>query len=151
MTYCTIESGSAAVYPVYADRLGNGDPASGDGYTFRDRGLLQITGKGTYSRFGQQLGIPLAATPDLAFDPGHALALAAAEWAVSGYHNQFCNELANQDDIYGVTRAINGGLTGIADRIAWLKRCKAIWIPAPMLTSHAVSQADEEMVPWVGM
>jgi kumamolisin len=128
---------------VYANRMDNGNTASGDGYKYRGRGLLQITGKNAYTRFGKQLGIPLATDPDLAFDPEHCLAIAAAEWAVSGYHNQSCNELADKDDIYGVTHAINGGLTGIDDRIAWLKRCKAVWLPAPALASRAVAREDD--------
>jgi kumamolisin len=130
---------------VYANRLGNGDATSGDGFNYRGRGLLQITGKAAYARFGKQLGInSLVTNPDLAFDPEWCLAIAAAEWAVSGYGHRFCNELADQDDIYGVTHAINGGLTGIDDRITWLKRCKAIWLPAPSLASRAASQADEQ-------
>ena len=128
---------------VYANRMGNGDAASGDGFKYRGRGLLQITGKDAYTRFGKQLGIALATNPDLAYDPDHCLEIAAAEWAVSGYHNHFCNELADNDDIHGVTRAINGGLTGIDDRIAQLQRCKAIWLPAPNLASRAGSREDE--------
>jgi predicted chitinase len=125
---------------VYANRLGNGDPASGDGYNYRGRGLIQITGRDAYTRFGKQLGIPLAAKPDLAFDPDHCLEIAAAEWAVSGYQGKSCNELADADDVEDVTRAINGGLTGIDDRISWLKRCKAIWLPMPLPASRAISQ-----------
>jgi kumamolisin len=129
---------------VYGNRMGNGDAASGDGYKYRGRGLLQITGKDAYTRFGKQLGIPLAANPDLAFDPEHCLAIASAEWAVSGYHNLSCNELADRDDVYGVTHAINGGLTGISDRIAWLKKCKMVWLPAPALASRAVARENEQ-------
>jgi kumamolisin len=130
---------------VYANRLGNGDAASGDGFKYRGRGLLQITGKAAYARFGKQLGISLATDPDLAFDPEWCLAIAAAEWAVSGYDNKFCNELADEDDVYGVTHAINGGLIGIDDRITWLKRCKTIWLPTPALASRAVSQVEEQV------
>jgi predicted chitinase/pimeloyl-ACP methyl ester carboxylesterase len=129
---------------VYANRLGNGDAATGDGFKYRGRGLLQITGKAAYARFGKQLDVALVTNPDHAFDPEWCLKIAAAEWAVSGYNNQYCNQLADQDDIYGVTHAINGGLTGIDDRIAWLKRCKAIWLPEPALASRAASQADEQ-------
>jgi predicted chitinase len=129
---------------VYANRMDNGNAASGDGYRYRGRGLLQITGKNAYTRFGKQLGIPLASNPDLAFDAAHCLEIAAAEWAVSGYRNKSCNELADLDDVYGVTHAINGGLTGIDDRIAWLKQCKAIWLRAPALASRAVALGDEQ-------
>jgi predicted chitinase len=124
---------------VYANRMGNGDAASGEGFKYRGRGLLQITGKDAYARFGKQLGINLVANPELAYDPIHCLEIAAAEWAVSGYHHQFCNELADQDDVHGLTRAINGGLTGIDDRINQLQRCKKIWLPVPQLASLAAS------------
>jgi kumamolisin len=129
---------------VYGGRLGNTTP--GDGFKFRGRGLLQITGRSAYSRFGNQLDIPLTSTPDLAFDPAHSLEIAAAEWAVSGHDGRYCNQLADADDIVGVTYAINGGQTGIEDRIAWLKRCKAIWFagatPATQVASRAVGQGD---------
>lgn len=120
---------------VYANRMGDGDAASGDGFKYRGRGLRQITGKDAYARFGKQLGINLVASPELAYDPIRCLEIAAAEWDVSGYYHQFCNELADQDDAYGVTRAINGGLTG-ADQ---LQRCKKIWLPVPQLASRAAS------------
>ena len=112
---------------VYGGRLGNSE--DGDGYSFRGRGLLQITGRGAYSKYGNQLGIPLEDNPDLAFDPAYCLEVAAAEWAASGYRGRSCNDLADADDIYGVTRAINGGLTDIDARIAALKQCKIIWLP----------------------
>lgn len=112
---------------VYGGRLGNSE--DGDGYKFRGRGLLQITGRGAYSKYGNQLGIPLEDNPDLAFDPAYCLEVAAAEWAASGYRGRSCNDLADADDIYGVTRAINGGLTDIDARIAALKQCKIIWLP----------------------
>jgi predicted chitinase len=126
---------------VYANRLGNGDAASDDGFNFRGRGLLQITGKAAYARLGKQLGIALVTNPDLAFDPEWCLAAAAAEWSVSGYDNRYCNELADEDDISGVTHAINGGLTDIEERMTWLKRCKAIWLPEPALASRAAARA----------
>ena len=120
---------------VYGGRLGNSQ--DGDGYKFRGRGLLQITGRGAYTKYGSQLGVPLASNPDLAFDPAYCLEIAAAEWAASGYHGQFCNDLADLDDIYGVTRAINGGLTDIDARIAALKQCKAIWLAGAPLEAAA--------------
>ncbi len=124
---------------VYGGRLGNSNP--GDGYLFRGRGLLQITGRGAYARFGQQLGIALTEEPDLAFAPAHSLEIAAAEWAASGYGGRRCNELADNDDIRGVTFAVNGGQTGINDRILWLKRCKQIWLSADAVTVSISSRA----------
>ena len=101
---------------VYGGRMGNNQ--DGDGYQFRGRGLLQIPGRGAYTKYGSQHGVALASNPDLAFDPAYCLEVAAAEWAASGYHGQFCNDLADLDDVYGVTRAINGGLTDIDARSA---------------------------------
>ncbi len=126
---------------VYGGRLGNINP--GDGYLYRGRGLLQITGRNAYARFGTQINIPLVAQPDLAFDPAHCLEIAAAEWAVSGVPPKSCNELADADDVKGVTRAINGGQIGLNDRIYWLQRTKKIWLAtgvqaeAASMSSHA--------------
>jgi len=122
---------------VYGGRLGNANP--GDGFLFRGRGLLQITGRAAYTRFAGRLGIPLADDPDLACVAANCLEIAAAEWAVSGYRGKLCNELADDDDIVGVTYAINGGQNGIADRRTWLQRAKDIWlaVPAPAPSSRA--------------
>jgi len=132
---------------VYGGRMGNVNP--GDGFLFRGRGLLQITGRDAYTRFGKQLGIALPDHPDLAFDPANCLEVAAAEWAVSGDRKgRTCNELADLDDVVNVTYAINGGQTGIADRILWLKRCKTIWVPSevavapPVASSRALANVD---------
>ena len=139
---------------VYGGRLGNTE--AGDGYEFRGRGLLQITGRAAYSKYGNQLGVPLEDNPDLAFDSAYCLEVAAAEWAASGYHGRFCNDLADLDDVYGVTRAINGGLTDISAQIAALKQCKAIWLAgaaaeAPEMASAAQARAagDGEAEPAV--
>jgi len=125
---------------VYGGRLGNTNP--GDGFLFRGRGLLQITGRAAYSRFGSQLGIPLADDPDLAFASTSSLEIAAAEWAVSGYKGRLCNDLADEDDIVGVTFAINGGQNGIADRRAWLQRAKNIWLALPAASPSQSSRAE---------
>ena len=106
--------------------LGNTEPT--DGYMYRGHGLLQTTGRGAYSRYGKALSAPLLAEPDLACGAQWCLALAAAEWAASGYHGRTCNGLADDDDIVAVTFAINGGQNGIADRRRWLARCKNIWL-----------------------
>jgi predicted chitinase len=110
-----------------AQALGNNQP--GDGFKYRGRGLLQITGRGAYTRYGDKLGIDLVNDPDLAFSPGHCLSVAGVEWAASGFHGKTCNELADQDNLEGVTYAINGGQNGIDDRRLWLRRAKSIWFP----------------------
>ena len=111
---------------VYGKRMGN--TAAGDGYTYRGRGLLQLTGKDSYRLATVHLRQHLPGAPDFVQKPdeviGEAwcLAIAASEWAAKG-----CNALADRDDIRKVTRAINGGQIGLADRIEWLKRTRAVW------------------------
>jgi len=102
---------------VYGGRMGNVDPH--DGWTYRGRGLLQITGRAHYARNGRVLRIPLDAQPELAIAPEHALAVALETWRASG-----CYALADADDVVGVTKAINGGTIGLADRRAWLVKAK---------------------------
>jgi predicted chitinase len=129
---------------VYGGRMGNTNP--GDGFLYRGRGLLQITGKNAYARIGGKLGFDLAGDPDQAFGAAHCLEVAAAEWAASGWNGRSCNALADADDVVGVTRAINGGLNGIQDRRAWLAKAKSIWLAPPpalaQLSSRAIANLD---------
>lgn len=110
-----------------AKALGNTSP--GDGWLYRGRGLIQITGRSAYARFSGLLGVDLIQTPDLAFASATALGVACAEWANSGHGGKSCNQLADADDLSGVTYAINGGQNGLADRALWLQHAKAIWLP----------------------
>jgi putative chitinase len=111
---------------VYGGRLGNDQP--GDGFRYRGRGLLQLTGKASYREATATLRAQNAAAPDLVAAPDEvfsaqwALAVAAAAWVAKG-----CNALADQDSIQRVTRAINGGLIGLGDRMEWLRQTKAVW------------------------
>ncbi len=106
---------------VYGGRMGNTQP--GDGFRFIGRGLIQLTGRESYQKFGDRLGVNLTANPDLAFSAEWALKIAAEEWKASG-----CNALADADDLRGVTRAINGGLIGLDSRRNWLEKTKRIWL-----------------------
>lgn len=103
---------------VYGGRMGNVKP--GDGWRYVGRGLLQITGRESYVKYGKALGIDLAGNPDFAFDQRYALKIAAAEWDAGR-----CNVRADADDLAGVTRTINGGLIGINERREWLGKVKA--------------------------
>ena len=111
---------------VYGGRMGNTGP--NDGFTYRGRGLLQLTGKDSYQEAtttlrAQDPAAPdFVATPDDVFGAEWCVAIAAAEWASKG-----CNGLADQDDIKRVTKAINGGLIGLSDRTEWLRLTKAVW------------------------
>jgi putative chitinase len=111
---------------VYGGRMGNTGP--NDGFTYRGRGLLQLTGKDSYQEATEVLRAqnPAApdfvATPDAVFSTPWCLAVAVAEWASKG-----CNALADEDDIRKVTKAINGGLIGLSDRMERLRLTKAVW------------------------
>ncbi|WP_435635267.1 glycoside hydrolase family 19 protein [Pseudomonas solani] len=107
---------------VYANRMGNGDEESGDGWRFRGRGLLQITGRGMYQRCGEALGLPLLEQPDLLLQPEQAVLSAAWFWQSNGL-----NALADAGNFEAITRRINGGLNGLAERKAlWLKAREAL-------------------------
>lgn len=101
---------------VYANRLGNGNEASGEGWLYCGRGLIQLTGKANYRACGLGIGYDLVANPKLLSEDETAAALSAAWfWATHG-----CNELADAGNFTGTTRRINGGLTGQEDRLRWL-------------------------------
>jgi len=103
---------------VYASRMGNGDEASGDGWRFRGRGLLQITGRSNYRHCGAELGLDLLSDPDRLAQPDGACRSAAWFWA-----NANLNAWADEGDILAITRAINGGSNGLAERIALYQVC----------------------------
>jgi len=106
---------------IYANRNGNGDVSSGDGYRYRGRGLIQITGKANYAALSGQLSADVLANPDLLADNLLAAMSAAAWWK-----NHGLNELADQDDVTRITRVINGGTNGLDDRKSRLLKAKGI-------------------------
>jgi putative chitinase len=105
---------------VYANRMSNGDEASGDGWRYRGRGLKQLTGKDNYTRCGAALKLDLVGNPDLLLQPGPASLSGAWFWGTNG-----CNAFADRGDIDGLTRRINGGLIGIEDRRKRYNDCLA--------------------------
>lgn len=97
---------------VYANRMGNGDEASGDGWRYRGRGLIQLTGKDNYTFFAGSLGIDVEEAADyLATFEG------AAQSACYYWESSNCNRFADANDVKGLTRNINGGYIGLEDRI----------------------------------
>lgn len=110
---------------VYGGRMGN--TQLGDGFRYRGRGLLQLTGRDSYREAttilrGFSADAPdFEAEPDLVFSAAWAVPIAAAEWDSKG-----CNAFADQDQITMVTQRINGGQIGIAERRDWLLRVKAL-------------------------
>lgn len=110
---------------VYNGRMGN-RPGSNDGYDKRGRGATQTTGAEGYAALQKFLAahgvvIDLVNNPDLINDPAHFLECGAADFVICG-----CLPYAVRDDVVGVTEKLNGGHTGLADRITWLHR----WKPA---------------------
>lgn len=110
---------------VYANRMGNGPPESGDGYRYRGRGYIQITGKDGYRQVGLRAGLDLLAKPELAVETTHALRVACAFWKWKDL-NPLCDARKFED----VTKRINGGLIGYDDRLAWLQKVRQILGPA---------------------
>ncbi len=107
---------------VYANRLGNGNEASGDGWKFRGRGLIQVTGKDNYRQCSHDLygDDRLVTNPAQLEQPPGAAGSAGWFWA-----SRELNRLADAGDFEGLTRRINGGLNGIEDRRRWLERAQA--------------------------
>lgn len=107
-----VRAPQALANAAYAGRNGNGPRASGDGWSYRGRGLLQLTGRRNYAAAGAALGLPLEAQPDLAATPSGAAMTAAWYWLA---HD--CSRLADRGDIDGITRVINGpAMAGAAER-----------------------------------
>lgn len=105
---------------TYGGRMGNNK--TGDGWRYRGRGLMQVTGKNEYRRIGRLIGVDLEGNPDLALDGSVAVKAAAAIFADYG-----CCAMADKGNIKGITKRINGGYTGLADRQNWLRKAKAAW------------------------
>lgn len=120
---------------VYNGRMGN-RTGSDDGWTYRGRGYIQITGKDGYVQVGVRAGLDLLADPDLACRPGTAVAVAAAFWTWKGL-----NPVCDAGDFRRCTKIINGGYNGMADREAWLKRTRTIMQSETPPVAVAVEQS----------
>jgi putative chitinase len=112
----TEEFASGDAYEGRAD-LGNVRP--GDGRRYKGRGLLQLTGRANYREFGQALGVDLEGNPTLAAQPALSLRIACEYWK-----RRNINDLCDRNDFVGVTRRINGGTNGLADRLSYLAKAQ---------------------------
>jgi putative chitinase len=114
---------------VYAGRMGNGPESSGDGYLYRGRGLIQITGRDNYRDCSRALrdSDELLRSPDVLIQPLFAARSAAWYWTKHG-----CTAFADSNDFEGLTRRINGGLNGLKSRLEWRARAyKALGAEVP--------------------
>jgi putative chitinase len=105
------KQGAKIANRVYANRMGNGDEASGDGYKFCGRGLIQLTGKQNYTKFAADLGISIDETVAYLETPEGAVSSAGWFW-----DNNNLNKYCDNDDFTGLTKRINGGTIGLEDR-----------------------------------
>ena len=101
----------------YEGRADLGNTVAGDGYKYRGRGLIQLTGRANYAECGEALGLDLINHPELLEKPQHACMSAARFWASRGM-----NTLADAGKFDTITRRINGGQNGAADRRALYAR-----------------------------
>jgi putative chitinase len=96
---------------IYADRMGNGPEASGDGYKFRGRGAIQLTGKENYTKFAASIGKTLDEA--VVYTETLAGAIESACWF---WNTNKLNDIADKTDIVTLTKRINGGTIGLEDR-----------------------------------
>ena len=102
---------------VYSNRMGNGDEASGDGWRYRGRGLIQTTGKENYTKLAQYIGKDLATTVIYCETLDGAVESACFYWKTNDL-----NDLADQGDFVSITKRINGGTIGLTDRLEKYKK-----------------------------
>jgi len=100
---------------VYSSRMGNGDEASGDGWKFRGRGYIQLTGKSNYSKFDSFVDDDILSNPDL-IATKYPLASAAFFFNSNNLWS-LCDKGADEQCVVGVTKRVNGGTIGLADRV----------------------------------
>ena len=106
---------------VYSNRMGNRDEASGDGYRFRGRGCIQLTGYANYFHASKSCGVDFHKEPELVATPRYAAMTAGWFWST---HN--CNELAESANWTALTKKINGGTIGLDDRIKHINQALAV-------------------------
>lgn len=106
---------------VYAGRMGNGPEETGEGYAYRGRGLIQLTGKENYANCGSSIGVDLLIHPDLLSTPEYAALSAGWFWNRKGL-----NSLADKQDYVTITQRINGGTLGLDDRKAKIAKALSV-------------------------
>jgi putative chitinase len=113
--------GNTAAQISYEGRKGLGNTQTGDGFKYRGRGLIQITGRSNYTKVATALGIDCVNEPDLLAEPVNA-ARSAAWW----WKSRDLNRFADADDCKGCTKVINGGYNGLDQRLALYEAAKSV-------------------------
>lgn len=122
MEDCLICNGPRGIAnKVYANRMGNRDEASGDGFRFRGRGCIQLTGSANYYHAGKALGVDFIMQPELVATPKYAALTAGYFWSTHKL-----NQYADSQDYVTMTKRINGGTIGLADRIKHINEALAV-------------------------
>lgn len=123
---------------VYGGILGN-RPGTDDGWNFRGRGPIQLTGRAWYEKIGKAIGFDLVNNPNAAADPRYCLQCAAAFWQIDGV-----NALANAGEFNAEVKRINGGYTNMAQRLAW-RRIIAAHLTAATLAIPVTAGAQDRV------
>ena len=118
---------------VYANRMGNGDTASGEGWKYRGRGLIQLTGKDNYAKatngmYALPMGVDFVDEPNVLANPDYAAQSAAWYWETNGL-NALADQLETSDEtevFKAITKRINGGYNGLEERRAIYERAKTV-------------------------
>jgi len=106
---------------VYCNRMGNGNNESGDGWKYRGRGFIQITGKSNYTVLSKDTRIDFLNNPDLLLQEANSMISALWFW-----NKNKLNELADNDDVVSITKKINGGYNHLKERTILLEKWKKI-------------------------
>ena len=124
---------------VYANRMDNGDTDSGDGWRYRGRGPIQLTGRANYSAFSNDMGVDAVEDPDMVSE-NKTVALMSAIWY---WNKNGLNKYADSGDIKTMTKRINGGYIGLEDRIHHWK--EALHMLGAEVSDHDSHEDDEEL------
>jgi putative chitinase len=120
---------------AYEGRKDLGNTRPGDGRRYKGRGIFQLTGRFNYRQAGKALGLDLEANPRLAADPATSVLIALWYWRTRGL-----SKYANRDNIREITRRINGGFNGFADRVRYFRKAWAVYgQPKSMLTGSTTN------------
>jgi len=121
---------------IYASRMGNGDTASGDGYRFRGRGVIQLTGRDNYTAFGLSIGLMANDVIDYVQTKKGALESACWYW-----NSRKINLACDENDIVKMTKLVNGGTIGLEDRRSHYEKALAVLggaVPAPITNAASI-------------